>query len=96
MEYQLVNNESEKQFEFHLDDHVPRIEYIKTKNEIYLTHTEVPRQLEGQGVGFALVKKVLEEIETYNVSLIPLCPFVAVYMKRHPEWKRLLKKGINI
>ena len=50
-DHALVHNENGKRFEFHIDGHVPRIEYIQTKDEIYLTHTEVPRELEGQGVG---------------------------------------------
>ncbi len=96
MTYTLVHNEPRKCFEYHIDGLVPRIEYIQTKDEIYLTHTEVPVVLEGQGIGASLVGEVLSEIETYNKALIPLCPFVAAYIRRHPEWKRLLKKGINI
>ena len=44
----------------------------------------------------ALIKKVLEEIKQNNMILVPMCPFVAMYIKRHPEWKSLVLKGINI
>ena len=97
MEYELIDNEEKKQYEFHLGGLVPRIEYIKAKDDkIYLTHTEVPRQLEGKGVGTALVRRVLEEIKEKDLTLVPLCPFVAMYIKRHPEWKSLVLRGINI
>ncbi|VAX23400.1 Predicted acetyltransferase [hydrothermal vent metagenome] len=92
----LVDNEQLKQYEFHIDKFVPKIEYIKEKDKIYLTHTEVPTNLEGKGIGSDLVKNVLEDIERKNLTLIPLCPFVALYIKRHPEWKKLVLKGINI
>jgi predicted GNAT family acetyltransferase len=52
--------------------------------------------LEGQGVASALVKDVLEDIERKELTLIPMCPFVASYIKRHPDWKKLVLKGINI
>ena len=92
----LVDNEQLKQYEFHIDKFVPKIEYIKEKDKIYLTHTEVPTNLEGRGIGSDLIKNVLEDIKRKNLTLIPLCPFVALYIKRHPEWKKLVLKGINI
>ena len=95
-DYELQNNEEKHQYEFHINDYTPRIEYILVKDEIYLTHTEVPAGLEGKGISSRLILAVLKDIESKNLKLIPLCPFVAVYIKRHPEWKRILKPNINI
>lgn len=95
-DHSLIDNSEEKRFELHIEGHVPRIEYILTKEKIYLTHTEVPRELEGKGIASSLVKKVLTEIEHRNLTLVPMCPFVAAYVKRHPEWKKLVLKGVNI
>jgi hypothetical protein len=92
----VQDNPSAKQYEAHIESATARIEYIKTKDKIYLTHTEVPQALEGKGIGSALVLKVLEDIEDKGLTLVPLCPFVALYLKRHPEWKKLVMKGINI
>ena len=96
MSYQLIDNEEKKRYEFRLAEHTAFIEYIKTKDKIYLTHTEVPRELEGKGIGTALVKQALEDVKQKDLTLVPLCPFVALYIKRHPEWKALVLKGINI
>lgn len=96
-DYELIDNTENHQYEFHIDKLVPKIEYIKSKNgEIYLTHTEVPVQLEGKGVGSQLVKKVLKDIERQELRLVPLCPFVAGYIKKHPDWRRIVMKGINV
>ena len=93
----LIDNVALHQYEFRIGDLIPRIEYIKTKNgEIYLTHTEVPSALEGKGVGSSLVRLALEDIERQQLRLVPLCPFVAGYVQKHPEWKRLVMEGINI
>ena len=95
--YKLIDNVALHQYEFRIGDLIPRIEYIKTKNgEIYLTHTEVPSALEGKGVGSSLVRLALEDIDRQQLRLVPLCPFVAGYVQKHPEWKRLVMEGVNI
>ena len=96
MNYKLIDNTESKQYEYHIDGVIAKIEYINAKEKIYLTHTEVPKELEGQGVASALVKDVLNDIEKKELTLIPMCPFVASYIKRHPDWKKLVLKGINI
>ena len=79
-DYELKDDVHRQQYEFRIGNYTPKIEYIKSINgEIYLTHTEVPRELEGKGIGSQLV-----------------CPFVAAYIKKHPEWRRIVMKGINI
>ena len=91
MNYILTDNEDEKQYEFHLEDEVARIEYIKAQGRIFLTHTEVPESLEGKGIGSALIKQVLDDIQGKGLILVPLCPFVAVYIRRHPEYMVLVE-----
>lgn len=84
----LVNNEgkSKKRFELKIDDHVAFVEYIISKQGIiYLTHTEVPKALAGMGVGGILASKVLAHIKGEGMKMAPLCPFVAAFIKRHPE-----------
>ncbi len=96
-ETQLVQNDEKKRFELKIDNHISFIEYIlNNENIMFLTHTEVPNSLEGKGVGSSLVHKTLEFLKENNYKLAPLCPFVAAYLKRHPEWKSLLANGYNI
>jgi hypothetical protein len=94
--YTLINNEVAKRYEFQVEDQLAFVEYIKTKDKIFLTHTEVPTPLEGKGIGSSLIKLTLEDVDAKGLTLVPLCPFVAAYIKRHPEWKRLVLKGVNI
>ncbi|SFR48175.1 hypothetical protein SAMN04490243_2040 [Robiginitalea myxolifaciens] len=96
MELNITDNPDRKRFEAVVGDQTAFIEYIKTREKIYLTHTEVPQELSGKGIGKALVKGVLEEVKRLELELVPLCPFVALYIKRNPEWKALVMRGINI
>ncbi len=96
MEVVVTQNEARKRFEAEVNNKLALIEYIKTKDKIYLTHTEVPNELEGQGIASSMVKQVLNRIREQELALIPLCPFVAGYVKRHSEYASLLAKGYNV
>jgi len=89
---------NQKRFELQLPEGVAYVEYMQNKQGvIYLTHTEVPVHLEGKGVGSALLKKVFSHVRKLGVKLAPLCPFVASYLKRHPdEVKGMLAPGFFI
>lgn len=96
-DYTLIHNEEKHQYEFHIGNFTPRIEYSQNNSgEVYLTHTEVPRALTGKGIGTQLVRKVLEDIKEKELRLVPLCPFVATYIHRHPEWKKIVLRGFNV
>ncbi|ARN79029.1 hypothetical protein BST97_14100 [Nonlabens spongiae] len=95
MDYQFNDNEDLKWFELHLNDAIAFIDYIVAQETIYLTHTEVPKGYEGQGIGFIIVKRALNDIKSKGLKLVPLCPFVAMYLKKNPEWKELVYRNIN-
>lgn len=66
------------------------IRYTLEPGVITLVHTEVAPSVEGQGVGSRLVAGALEDIRARGLRLVPLCPFVAAYLRRHPEYRDLV------
>ena len=54
------------------------------------THTEVPEAREGQGVGTALIRAALASARARGLTVIPICPFFAAYMRKHAEEQDLL------
>lgn len=92
----LINNVEKKWFEAELDGHRGRIEYMLVQDRVIYTHTEVDPALEGKGFGSQLVRFALEYARQEGLRIMPLCPFVAGYMKRHPEYNDLLMPGINL
>lgn len=89
-------NIDRKRYEIQIEGKKAILEYIRAQDNIYLTHTEVPVELEGRGIGSRIILQALVDIKMKNLTLIPLCPFVAGYLKKHPDWKELVLKGINI
>jgi predicted GNAT family acetyltransferase len=91
----LLKKENIHQFEMEVDGQTAIIAYEETHFKITLLHTEVPPQLEGKGVATAIIEKTLEYIEKNHYRLIPLCPMVVAYIKRHPEWKMILDESVR-
>jgi uncharacterized protein len=87
---EVVDNTAVHNFEMYIDGHRSFIDYKVRDGKIYLIHTEVPEALQGQGVAALLVTKTLEYIEANGLKIVPLCSYVQAYLKRHPEWNRLV------
>lgn len=51
------------------------------------THTEVPPQDEGQGLGAELVRAALDDTKAHGLKIVPACSFVEVFVRRHPEYR---------
>ncbi len=94
----LVKNEGNHRFEIEVDGHKAFIEYKETTHQISLIHTEVEPELEGKGAATAVIEKTLDYVEKSEKKLLPYCPLVFNYIKRHPEWRRIVDehfKGLD-
>lgn len=67
------------------------IEYRLKPGRIVLVHTEVPKESAGHGVGDQLVRFVLDDARARGLAVVPLCPFVAQWIERHPDYKNLVR-----
>lgn len=59
--------------------------YRLTPGRIVFTHTEVPKEAAGHGVGDALVRHAVLDSRARGLEIVALCPFVADWIGRHPE-----------
>jgi predicted GNAT family acetyltransferase len=53
-------------------------------------HTEVPEALEGHGIAGKMAQFALEDAHARHLAVIPRCPFVAGYIRRHPAYADLV------
>ncbi len=57
-----------------------------------LWHTEVPEALRGRGLAGTLAKTALEYARDHELKVDVVCPSVASYISRHPEFQSLVGK----
>ena len=84
--YVVRDNPEELRYEILRDGELlGEILYRTRPGAVVLVHTEVAPSAEGQGVGGRLVAGALEDIRSRGLRVVPVCPFVAAYIRRHPE-----------
>ena len=86
----VINNEEAKRYEFQSGDQVAVLTYKRSGQHIIFIHTGVPPALEGHGVAGKLAYRALEDARTQKLIVVPQCPFVASYIRRHQEYLSLL------
>ena len=84
------DNADQNRFELEVDGKTAVLQYMRRGETLYLTHTEVPPELEGKGIGSRIVKHALEDARSRGVKVAPWCPFVRAYIDRHPDYKPLV------
>ena len=57
-----------------------------------VVHTEVAPEFEGHGLAGELAKFVLDDIRRRGLRLVPRCPYIAGYVKNHPEYADLVSR----
>ena len=92
----FTNNTERSRYELVTDGYVSYVEYMLPGKKLILTHTEVPKALEGKGIGSKLIDHVLDDAKNLGLKVIPLCPFIASYIKRHPKWNSVLDDDVNL
>ena len=60
-------------------------EYRDMDGARVFTHTEVFEELEGKGIGSALVRGALDDQRAAGRKIVALCPFVDRYVRDHPD-----------
>ncbi len=86
----VIHNEAEQRFELAAGGQTAVASYRIEGDRISFTHTVVPEEVEGQGVGSRLVRAALDEVRGRGLKVVPLCYFVKGYIERHPEYQDLL------
>lgn len=80
-----VDNPARRRFEVTVDGHLAELTYQRRDHRLVLVHTGVPDEVEGRGVGGALVRAAVDAAAADDLVLVPRCPFARGYLERHPD-----------
>jgi predicted GNAT family acetyltransferase len=87
---EVTHNEAAQRYEARIDGVLALIQYERRGDRMVFLHTEVPEALEGRGIAGTLARTALEDARARNLTVVPLCPFVSGYIRRHPEYLSLV------
>lgn len=84
---EIVNNAAARRWEARLDGELAGYaEYRGNSSRAVFTHTVVQPQFEGRGIGSGLAKSALDAAVAAGQRIVPYCPFVSAYLRRHHEY----------
>jgi uncharacterized protein len=83
------DNKERQRFELEADGHIAFSNYKRGDGVLTIMHTEVPKALEGRGMGSSLIKGALDIARGQGLKVNALCPFAKAYLDRHPEYADL-------
>jgi len=89
----LINTGTRFQIEF--NDNFAFIDYRAMGSQIALNHTEADILIAGTGAAQAVVEKTLLYIEENKKKALPFCPYILSFIKRNPEWKRVVDERFH-
>lgn len=84
----VARADDENRLEAYVDGRLAGLaEYLRAKDLIAFVHTEVLPEQEGQGIGSAVAKVSLDMVRRADMKFLPICPFIAAWADRHPEYE---------
>ncbi|MDB5878146.1 MAG: family N-acetyltransferase [Variovorax sp.] len=96
LDIQIADNPAQHRYEAMLGSELAGFcEYNLLTEAIMFTHTEVLPAFEGKGVGSALAKHVLDRARSDGKHVIPVCQFIAAYIRKHREYADLVRVDVQ-
>jgi uncharacterized protein len=86
----VTDDEAAQRYELRLDGQLAGVaEYELRGDIIVFTHTEIYPEFEGHGLAARLAASALDDARARHLRVIPRCPYVAEYIRRHPDYADL-------
>ena len=80
---EVIHLQERDRFEIHIEGKIAELDYRLRDGVISFTHTGVPQELGGQGIGGHIVRAGLDYAREKGYKVIPICSFVDAYIRRH-------------
>lgn len=88
---ELKHDSQNNQFTMGINGEKAFVAYYLENGKMYLNHSEVPRNLRGQGIGKVLVQKTFEKLTEEGFSAIAVCSFIKAVASRSKKWNTIIQ-----
>jgi predicted GNAT family acetyltransferase len=90
-EAEVVDAPDASRYELRLDGELIGVAvYRRRLDRIVFVHTEVAEAHESHGFAGLLASNALDDARRRGLAVVPLCPYIAAYIDRHPEYQSLV------
>jgi len=89
----VTHNEEAHRFETAVDGLRSLLAYRLFPDRIVMHHTEVPPPIEGQGMAAKLTRAALDFARARHLRVVPLCPYVSAFLRKHREYQDLVSSA---
>lgn len=66
------------------------LEYEQEGDDVAMTHTIVPEEFSGRGIGKQLTEYAISYAAEHKWTVLPYCTFVQSYIRSHPDYLGLV------
>jgi len=96
MAHVIVQNDPDNsRYTAHVDGELAGFtEYEMWEGRHVFIHTEVDPAQAGKGIGHTLVEEALDDVRAQGGTIVPLCPFVAAFVRNNPEYRDLVDREL--
>jgi len=89
-EPRVSDNPALHRFEAHVGERLAAFAVYRLEpGRVVFTHTETLPGFEGRGIASRLAGAALDEVSARGLRVTPVCPFIAGYIRKHPEYADL-------
>ncbi len=86
----VVDNQASNRFELEEQGLVAFADYRLQGGRLVIPHVEAPPALRGTGTAGRLMTGLLDTARERGLKVVPVCPYAAAFIRRHPEYQDLL------
>lgn len=91
-ELEITQNPAENRFETQIEGRLSKLDYLEDGDTIVMTHVGVHPDDRGQGVAAKLTEVALAYARDKSLRVIPMCSYVATYIRRNPQHVELTRQ----
>jgi predicted GNAT family acetyltransferase len=91
-ELNIAHNPAENRFETWIEGRLSKLDYLLNGETMVMTHVGVHPEDRGQGVAAKITEVALEYARGKSLRVIPMCSYVAAYIRGHPQHAGLTKQ----
>jgi predicted GNAT family acetyltransferase len=93
---EVMHNAPASRFEAQIPEGLCHADYRRVGNALHMVHTETPPEARGRGLAGLCVAAALDYAEAQGLKVMPMCPYVRSWFRRHPDRQDLLAPGARL